>query len=115
MDTKFQIFLERRTISESTFLGYKNGSKTIVLDHNGDHLFFDEEKLMEYNKEIKTSAGVWRVKPKENDSGEYVDLNDEDVEIKVGKKYQFLGVSFVPQFLDMGSGKGKYYTTIQSY
>ncbi|CAG7579862.1 MAG: hypothetical protein SLAVMIC_00131 [uncultured marine phage] len=111
MDIKYQIFLERKTISESSFLGYLNGTKTVVLERNGKHLFFEEDKLNEYNKEIKTDAGVWRVKSLKN-KGEYIDLNDENVDIKTDIKYQFLGLTFTPKFIGAGS-KGQYFTTIQ--
>lgn len=113
MIDKYKIFLERKSISQGILLGYKTpfdkNNPVIVIENNNAHLFFEESRLLnEFNSEYKTPQGVWRLKSLKGDE-DYIDMND-DVELKIGKKYQFLGISFTPQYIQSG---GTFFTTIQ--
>jgi len=116
MIDKYKIFLERKSISQGILIGYKTpfdkNNPVMVIENNNTHFFFEESRLLnEFNSEYKTPQGVWRVKSKK-DSGEYMDLDNMEGDLKVGKKYQFMGISFSPQYTRV-EGKNIYFTTIQ--
>lgn len=65
--------------------------------------------FLEYYKEIETSAGKWRIKPK-NVSKDNIDLDDEESTIKTDETYTFLGITFTPKY---NEGTGSFFTLIQ--
>jgi len=114
MIDNYEIFVERKVINEGNFLGYKTpfdeNNPIIVIEKNGDHLYFESNLIKEYNNdfEFKTDNGVWRLKSDKLKSINIEDINS--IDIKVDIDYRYLGLTFTPKY---NINKDIYYTTIQ--
>ena len=88
-------------IRNGTFIGYKapfdkNNPVMVYEDKNGH--YFINDQMNELKDELKTKAGVWRVKSRKDTDAEYIDLDDKSTKITTNKKYQFMNYEFTPKY-----------------